>query len=145
VLFSAFSRQIERLFSSKKRKIALNPAFPTDMQAQFCALNTIASGYSIVTENLFENRFMHINELIRMGAEINIAGNQAIIQGVENLNGAPTTATDLRASASLVIAGLIAEGQTKIYDIEYIDRGYENIEEKLVQLGAKIKREMIKE
>ena len=124
---------------------APHPAFPTDMQAQIFALNTIASGYSIVTENLFENRFMHINELIRMGAEINIAGNQAIIQGVENLNGAPTTATDLRASASLVIAGLIAEGQTKIYDIEYIDRGYENIEEKLVQLGAKIKREMIKE
>ncbi len=119
---------------------APHPNFPTDMQAQFCALNAIASGYSIVTENLFENRFMHINELIRMGAEIKIAGNQAIINGVKNLNGAPTTATDLRASASLVIAGLVAEGTTEIFDIHFIDRGYEVIEEKLNQLGADIKR-----
>ena len=119
---------------------APHPAFPTDMQAQFCALNTIASGYSIVTENLFENRFMHINELIRMGADITVSGNQAIINGVKKLNGAPTTATDLRASASLVIAGLVAEGETEIHDIHYIDRGYEVIEEKLNQLGAKIER-----
>ena len=119
---------------------APHPAFPTDMQAQFCALNAIASGYSIVTENLFENRFMHISELIRMGAEINIAGNQAIIKGVKSLYGAPITATDLRASASLVIAGLIAKGTTEIYDIHFIDRGYEVIEEKLQQLGAKISR-----
>ena len=119
---------------------APHPAFPTDMQAQFCALNAIASGYSIVTENLFENRFMHISELIRMGAEINISGNQAIIKGVKSLYGAPITATDLRASASLVIAGLIAKGTTEIYDIHFIDRGYEVIEEKLQQLGAKISR-----
>jgi UDP-N-acetylglucosamine 1-carboxyvinyltransferase len=119
---------------------APHPAFPTDMQAQFCTLNAIASGYSIVSENLFENRFMHINELIRMGAEITVAGNQAIIQGVKELNGAPTTATDLRASASLVIAGLVAKGTTEIFDIHYIDRGYEVIEEKLNQLGAQIKR-----
>ncbi len=119
---------------------APHPAFPTDMQAQFCTLNAIANGYSIVTENLFENRFMHINELIRMGADITVAGNQAIINGVKHLNGAPTTATDLRASASLVIAGLVAEGETEIFDIHYIDRGYEVIEEKLNQLGAIIKR-----
>ncbi|VAW39141.1 UDP-N-acetylglucosamine 1-carboxyvinyltransferase [hydrothermal vent metagenome] len=119
---------------------APHPAFPTDMQAQFCSLNAIASGYSIVTENLFENRFMHINELIRMGAEITVAGNQAIIQGVKHLHGAPTTATDLRASASLVIAGLVAKGRTEIFDIHFIDRGYEVIEEKLNQLGAKITR-----
>jgi UDP-N-acetylglucosamine 1-carboxyvinyltransferase len=119
---------------------APHPAFPTDMQAQFCTLNAIASGYSIVTENLFENRFMHINELIRMGADITVAGKQAIIQGVKELNGAPTTATDLRASASLVIAGLVASGETEIFDIHFIDRGYEIIEEKLNQLGANIKR-----
>jgi len=122
---------------------APHPAFPTDMQAQFCTLNAIANGYSIVTENLFENRFMHINELIRMGADITVSGNQAIIQGVDNLNGAPTTATDLRASASLVIAGLVANGETEIFDIHYIDRGYEVIEEKLNQLGACIKRVLI--
>jgi UDP-N-acetylglucosamine 1-carboxyvinyltransferase len=119
---------------------APHPAFPTDMQAQFCALNSIASGRAIVTENLFENRFMHINELKRMGADISIAGNQAFINGIEQLNGAPTTATDLRASASLVIAGLVANGTTEIYDIHFIDRGYELIEEKLIQLGANIKR-----
>ena len=119
---------------------APHPAFPTDMQAQFCSLNAIASGYSIVTENLFENRFMHINELVRMGADITVSHNQAVIHGVEKLNGAPTTATDLRASASLVIAGLVAEGISEIYDIHFIDRGYEVIEEKLSQLGADIKR-----
>lgn len=119
---------------------APHPAFPTDMQAQFCTLNAIANGYSIVTENLFENRFMHINELIRMGANITVAGKQAIIQGVKHLNGAPTTATDLRASACLVIAGLVAKGETEIFDIHFIDRGYEVIEEKLNQLGANIKR-----
>ena len=117
-----------------------HPAFPTDMQAQFCAMNAIAEGHSTVTENLFENRFMHINELNRMGADISISGNQAHIQGVEKLYGAPVTATDLRASASLVIAGLVAEGTTEIHDIHYIDRGYELIEEKLIQLGAKIER-----
>ncbi|MBL4660513.1 MAG: UDP-N-acetylglucosamine 1-carboxyvinyltransferase [Alcanivoracaceae bacterium] len=119
---------------------APHPAFPTDMQAQFCTLNAIADGYSIVTENLFENRFMHINELIRMGANITVAGKQAIIKGVKQLNSAQTTATDLRASASLVIAGLVAKGSTEIFDIHFIDRGYEVIEEKLNQLGANINR-----
>jgi len=119
---------------------APHPAFPTDMQAQFCTLNAIADGYSIVTENLFENRFMHINELIRMGANITVAGNQAIIKGVKQLNAAQTTATDLRASASLVIAGLAAKGSTEIFDVHFIDRGYEVIEEKLNQLGANINR-----
>lgn len=119
---------------------APHPAFPTDMQAQFCAMNAIAEGQSTVTENLFENRFMHINELNRMGANISIAGNQAMVNGVEELVGAPVTATDLRASASLVIAGLVAKGQTEIHDVHYIDRGYELIEEKLIQLGADIQR-----
>lgn len=119
---------------------APHPAFPTDMQAQFCALNAIAKGQSTITENLFENRFMHLNELKRMGADISVNGNQAIINGVDHLNGAPTTATDLRASASLVISGLAAQGETEIHDVHYIDRGYELIEEKLNQLGANIKR-----
>ena len=119
---------------------APHPAFPTDMQAQFCALNAIADGTSIITENLFENRFMHVEELRRMGADINVEGNRAIIKGVDHLSGAPVTATDLRASASLVIAGLAAHGDTDVHDIHYIDRGYEAIEEKLNQLGAKIIR-----
>ena len=121
-------------------RTAPHPAFPTDMQAQFCALNTIADGTSIITETLFENRFMHVEELKRMGANIKIEGHQAIIQGVEKLSGAPVTATDLRASASLVLAGLAAEGHTEVHDIHYIDRGYEAIEEKLNQLGAHIVR-----
>ncbi|WP_154223333.1 UDP-N-acetylglucosamine 1-carboxyvinyltransferase [Marinicella rhabdoformis] len=119
---------------------APHPAFPTDMQAQFCALNAVADGTSIITENLFENRFMHVEELKRMGADINVEGNRAIIKGVDHLSGAPVTATDLRASASLVIAGLAAQGDTDVHDIHYIDRGYEAIEEKLNQLGAKIIR-----
>ncbi len=119
---------------------APHPAFPTDMQAQFCALNAIANGTSCITENLFENRFMHVEELKRMGANINVEGNRAIIKGVDHLSGAPVTATDLRASASLVIAGLAAQGDTEVHDIHYIDRGYEAIEEKLNQLGAQIIR-----
>lgn len=119
---------------------APHPAFPTDMQAQFCALNAIANGTSVITENLFENRFMHVDELNRMGANINVEGNRAIIKGVDHLSGAPVTATDLRASASLVIAGLAAHGDTDVHDIHYIDRGYEAIEEKLNQLGAQIIR-----
>lgn len=121
-------------------RTAPHPAFPTDMQAQFCALNAIAEGTSVITETLFENRFMHVEELIRMGANIHVEGNQAIIKGVQHLSGAPVTATDLRASASLVLAGLAARGQTEVHDIHYIDRGYEAIEEKLNQLGAKIIR-----
>jgi UDP-N-acetylglucosamine 1-carboxyvinyltransferase len=116
------------------------PAFPTDMQAQFAALNTVGSGVGAVTETIFENRFMHMLEMRRLGAEIRIEGNTAIIRGVEKLTAAPVMATDLRASASLVLAGLIAEGTTDVLRIYHIDRGYECIEEKLEQLGAHIKR-----
>jgi UDP-N-acetylglucosamine 1-carboxyvinyltransferase len=116
------------------------PAFPTDMQAQFAALNTVANGVSTITETVFENRFMHMLEMRRMGAEIRLEGNTAIIRGVQKLTAAPVMATDLRASASLVLAGLVAEGTTQIERIYHIDRGYECIEEKLQQLGARIKR-----
>jgi UDP-N-acetylglucosamine 1-carboxyvinyltransferase len=116
------------------------PGFPTDMQAQFCVLNTIAEGVGAVTENVFENRFMHVSELQRMGASINLQGNTAIIQGVEQLTSAPVMATDLRASAGLVLAGLVADGETIVDRIYHIDRGYECIEEKLQQLGASIRR-----
>ena len=116
------------------------PAFPTDMQAQFAALNTIAEGTSTVVETVFENRFMHVQELKRMGADIEIEGNTAIIRGVDALTSAPVMATDLRASASLIIAGLVASGETEVQRIYHIDRGYENIEEKLALLGAKIRR-----
>jgi UDP-N-acetylglucosamine 1-carboxyvinyltransferase len=116
------------------------PAFPTDMQAQFAALDTVADGVGTVIETIFENRFMHMLEMRRMGAEIRLEGNTAIIRGVETLNAAPVMATDLRASASLVLAGLVAEGRTDIERIYHIDRGYEAIEEKLMQLGAQIRR-----
>ena len=116
------------------------PAFPTDMQAQFSILNALADGASTITETVFENRFMHVQELQRMGANIELQGNTAIINGVEKLTGAPVMATDLRASASLVIAGLVAEGETVVERIYHIDRGYECIEEKLQQLGAVIRR-----
>ncbi|NOQ89023.1 MAG: UDP-N-acetylglucosamine 1-carboxyvinyltransferase, partial [Gammaproteobacteria bacterium] len=115
------------------------PAFPTDMQAQFAALNTIAEGTATVVETVFENRFMHVQELKRMGADIEIEGNTAIIRGVDALTSAPVMATDLRASASLIIAGLVASGETEVLRIYHIDRGYENIEEKLALLGAKIR------
>jgi UDP-N-acetylglucosamine 1-carboxyvinyltransferase len=116
------------------------PAFPTDMQAQFAALNTVADGVGTIIETIFENRFMHMLEMRRLGAEIRLEGNTAIIRGVEKLTAAPVMATDLRASASLVLAGLVAEGQTDIERIYHIDRGYEAIEEKLAQLGAQIRR-----
>jgi UDP-N-acetylglucosamine 1-carboxyvinyltransferase len=116
------------------------PSFPTDMQAQFIALNSIANGTATVTENVFENRFMHVQEIARMGGKISLKGNTAIIQGTENLIGAPVMATDLRASASLVLAGLVAKGTTQIDRIYHIDRGYERIEEKLNILGAEIER-----
>ncbi|MCY4051352.1 MAG: UDP-N-acetylglucosamine 1-carboxyvinyltransferase [Gammaproteobacteria bacterium] len=116
------------------------PGFPTDMQAQFVLLNSVADGISTVVETVFENRFMHIHELRRMGANIELDGNTAIIQGVSQLNGAPVMATDLRASACLVLAGLIADGETTIDRIYHIDRGYECIDEKLAQIGASIKR-----
>ena len=116
------------------------PAFPTDMQAQFAALNTIAQGTSTIVETVFENRFMHVQELQRMGADIEVEGNTAIVRGVNKLTAAPVMATDLRASASLIMAGLIAEGETEVQRIYHIDRGYEIIEEKLSQLGANIRR-----
>jgi UDP-N-acetylglucosamine 1-carboxyvinyltransferase len=116
------------------------PAFPTDMQAQFAALNTIAAGVGTITETIFENRFMHMLEMRRMGAEIRLEGNTAIIKGVDRLTAAPVMATDLRASASLILAALVADGRTEIERIYHIDRGYEAIEEKLQQLGAKIRR-----
>jgi UDP-N-acetylglucosamine 1-carboxyvinyltransferase len=116
------------------------PAFPTDMQAQFAALNTVADGVGTIIETIFENRFMHMLEMRRMGAEIRLEGNTAIIKGVPKLQAAPVMATDLRASASLVLAALVAEGRTDIERIYHIDRGYETIEEKLLQLGAQIRR-----
>ncbi len=119
---------------------APHPAFPTDMQAQFMAMNSIADGVGVMNETIFENRFMHVSELQRLGADIRVEGHTAIVRGVERLSGAPVMATDLRASASLVLAGLVAEGTTTIDRIYHLDRGYENIEEKLSGLGAKIRR-----
>ncbi len=116
------------------------PAFPTDMQAQFMALNCIAQGTSRVTETIFENRFMHVNELVRLGAHIAVDGHTAIVEGIERLSGATVMATDLRASASLVIAGLVAEGETRVDRIYHLDRGYDRMEEKLRGIGADIER-----
>jgi len=129
-----------------RRPVAVNlrtapyPAFPTDMQAQFVALNSIATGTGTIVETVFENRFMHVQEMQRMGADIRLEGNTAVVQGVDQLRAAPVMATDLRASASLVLAALAAEGETLIDRIYHIDRGYECIEEKLSQLGATIRR-----
>ncbi|UKE72139.1 UDP-N-acetylglucosamine 1-carboxyvinyltransferase [Xanthomonas graminis] len=116
------------------------PAFPTDMQAQFMALNCVADGVGVINETIFENRFMHVNELLRLGADIQVEGHTAIVRGTERLSGAPVMATDLRASASLILAGLVADGDTTIDRIYHLDRGYENIEEKLGALGASIRR-----
>ena len=116
------------------------PAFPTDMQAQFMAINCVADGSAVIRETIFENRFMHAVELIRLGADIKIDASNALVTGVPQLNGATVMATDLRASASLVIAGLVAEGETLIERIYHLDRGYERIEEKLIRLGASVKR-----
>lgn len=121
-------------------RTAPHPAFPTDMQAQFMALNTVAEGISKVTETIFENRFMHVQEMQRLGANIDIDGNTALVKGVAQLEGATVMATDLRASASLVLAGLVAKGQTVIERIYHLDRGYENLEEKFNALGANVKR-----
>ena len=129
-----------------RRPLAMNvrtapyPAFPTDMQAQICALNAVAEGVGMVTETVFENRFMHILEIQRMGADVRLEGHTAISNGVSQLTGAPVMATDLRASASLVLAGLVSQGETEVDRIYHIDRGYECIEEKLAQLGADIRR-----
>ena len=119
---------------------APHPGFPTDMQAQFMAMNCIAEGEATIDETIFENRFMHVQELVRLGAEIQVEGNRAIVTGVPKLSGAPVMATDLRASASLILAGLVAEGDTIIDRIYHLDRGYENIERKLSGLGAQIRR-----
>ena len=116
------------------------PAFPTDMQAQFMAINCVADGVATIRETIFENRFMHVNELMRLGANIQIEGNNAIVRGIDRLEGAMVMATDLRASASLVIAGLVAQGETVIDRIYHLDRGYERIEEKLARLGAAVRR-----
>ena len=119
---------------------APHPGFPTDMQAQFMAMNCVADGVGVITETIFENRFMHVQELQRLGADIRVEGHTAIVRGVDGLSGAPVMATDLRASASLILAGLVASGETTIDRIYHLDRGYENIEEKLSALGARIKR-----
>jgi UDP-N-acetylglucosamine 1-carboxyvinyltransferase len=116
------------------------PGFPTDMQAQFMVLMSLARGLSVISETIFENRFIHVSELRRMGADIRIQGDSAIIQGVEGLSGAPVMATDLRASASLILAGLAAEGVTEVSRVYHLDRGYEGLEKKLAKLGANIKR-----
>ena len=116
------------------------PGFPTDLQAQMMVLMSVSDGVSVITENIFENRFMHAQELIRMGADIRLEGNRAVIKGVENLSGAPVMATDLRASVSLVLAGLVAKGKTEISRVYHLDRGYEHIERKLSNLGADIQR-----
>jgi len=118
-----------------------HPGFPTDMQAQFMALNCIADGTGSIDETIFENRFMHVNELMRLGADIAIDGPRASVTGVRRLSGAPVMATDLRASASLILAGLVADGDTTIDRIYHLDRGYEHIERKLSALGARIRRE----
>jgi len=116
------------------------PDFPTDMQAQFCVLNAVAEGSGTITENVFENRFMHVSELQRMGADMSVDGSSVTIRGVERLTGAPVMATDLRASASLILAALAADGETTVRRVYHIDRGYERIEEKFAQLGAEIRR-----
>jgi UDP-N-acetylglucosamine 1-carboxyvinyltransferase len=116
------------------------PGFPTDVQAQMMALMSVVDGNSIVTETIFENRFMHVPEMGRMGANIVLKGNSALIEGVEKLSGAPVMCTDLRASAALILCALIAEGQSEIQRVYHLDRGYEKIDEKLTALGAKIKR-----
>jgi len=116
------------------------PGFPTDMQAQFMAMLSLAEGTSVIKENIFENRFQHVMELKRMGADIHVKGNRATIRGVKNLTGAEVFSTDLRASAALVIAGLVAEGETTVRDIYHLDRGYEFFDKKLKKLGASVQR-----
>jgi UDP-N-acetylglucosamine 1-carboxyvinyltransferase len=133
------AKSADRLLS-KDIKTMPFPGFPTDMQAQFMALMTVADGTSMITENIFENRFMHVAEMRRMGANIRVEGSTATVKGVKKLKGAPVMATDLRASASLVVAGLAAEGTTVIDRVYHLDRGYARIEEKLKLLGATIRR-----
>jgi UDP-N-acetylglucosamine 1-carboxyvinyltransferase len=117
------------------------PGFPTDMQAQFMATMSLARGVSVITETIFEKRFMHVSELKRLGADIVVSGNQAVVRGTKTLQGAPVMATDLRASASLILAGLGSQGHTEVHRVYHLDRGYEKIEQKLSALGANIRRE----
>jgi UDP-N-acetylglucosamine 1-carboxyvinyltransferase len=121
-------------------KTSPHPGFPTDMQAQLMVLMAVASGKAVISENVFENRFMHVLELQRMGADISIQGPMAVVKGVKQLSGAPVMATDLRASASLILAGLRAEGRTEVQRVYHLDRGYERLEKKLKALGADIRR-----
>jgi UDP-N-acetylglucosamine 1-carboxyvinyltransferase len=141
---SADSGAIDIEMASRPASVSLTtapyPGFPTDMQAQFMAMDCIARGTASVTETIFENRFMHAQELQRLGADIEIHGNTALVKGVERLQGAKVMATDLRASASLVVAGLVAQGETLIDRIYHLDRGYEALEQKLSALGAQIAR-----
>ena len=136
----AIRLQAPRRLKAVSLRTAPYPAFPTDMQAQFMAINAVAEGVATIRETIFENRFMHANELARLGADIQIEGSNAIVRGVDRLEGATVMATDLRASASLVIAGLVAHGETLIDRIYHLDRGYERIEEKLARLGASVRR-----
>ncbi len=138
--FEAITLRAPRKLNAVSIRTAPYPAFPTDMQAQFMAINTVASGTAIIRETIFENRFMHAVELQRLGADIKIDGNTAFVNGVTKLEGATVMATDLRASAGLVLAGLVAEGETTIERIYHLDRGYERLEEKFMQLGARIRR-----
>jgi UDP-N-acetylglucosamine 1-carboxyvinyltransferase len=121
-------------------KTQVYPGFPTDMQAQFMVLMSVAGGLSVISETIFENRFMHVSELKRMGADITVSGNTALVKGMQSLSGAPVMASDLRASASLVLAGLVAKGTTEINRVYHLDRGYEALDQKLTGLGAVIKR-----
>ncbi len=138
--FEAITLRAPKKLNAVSIRTAPYPAFPTDMQAQFMAINTVAEGTAIIRETIFENRFMHAVELQRLGADIKIDGNSAVVRGVARLEGATVMATDLRASAGLVLAGLIADGETTIERIYHLDRGYERLEEKLMQLGAQIRR-----
>jgi UDP-N-acetylglucosamine 1-carboxyvinyltransferase len=138
--FEAISLRAPQRLKSVSIRTAPYPAFPTDMQAQFMAINTVSEGTAVIRETIFENRFMHAVELQRLGADITIDGNTAVVRGVERLEGATVMATDLRASAGLILAGLVAEGETTIERIYHLDRGYERIEEKLSALGASIRR-----
>jgi UDP-N-acetylglucosamine 1-carboxyvinyltransferase len=142
ILISDKSIRVEgpESISSVDVKTLPYPGFPTDMQAQFMVLMSVASGLSIISETIFENRFMHVGELRRMGADITISGNSAVIRGVPNLSGAPVMASDLRASASLILAGLVAQGQTEVNRVYHLDRGYEAMEKKFEKIGAAVRR-----
>jgi UDP-N-acetylglucosamine 1-carboxyvinyltransferase len=136
----AIRLQAPRRLTAVSLRTAPYPAFPTDMQAQFMAINCVANGTAVIRETIFENRYMHAVELARLGADIKIDGNTAVVRGVERLEGATVMATDLRASASLVIAGLVAQGETLVDRIYHLDRGYEHLDEKLARLGARVRR-----